>query len=70
MQLFPLINENHAFRVDQSEAVDPPQTNVEAVLGVGGLVDRRRVSEGMRLVQRARRGRLERYQVLEVVDLG
>ena len=39
LELLPLINENHTFRVDQAEAVDSPQTNLEAVLCVRRFVD-------------------------------
>ena len=68
MQFLPLIHQDHALSVDQPEAVDPPLANVEPVLDVGGLVHGGRVTEGGRLVQRTRGRRLERYEVVEVVD--
>jgi hypothetical protein len=37
MQLLPLVDQDHALGVDQPEAVDPPQANVQPVLDVGGL---------------------------------
>ena len=69
VQLFPLIHQHHALGVDQSEAVNPPQADMEAGLDICCLVHRSRVTEGVRLVQGTWWWRLKRYQMLEVVDV-
>ena len=69
MQLLPLIYQNHALGIDQSEAVDPPQADVQTGLGVGRLVHRGGVAKGVRLVQGTGWGWFKRYQVLEVIDV-
>ena len=67
LELFPLVDQNHAFGVDQSEPVNSTQGHALAVLRVGGLVDRGDVAEGLRFVHRGRGWGFEGAELGEVV---
>ena len=39
LELFPLVNENHALCVDQSEPVDAPQHYALTIFSIGGFIN-------------------------------
>ena len=67
LQLFPLIDQNHAFGVDKPEPVNTSESHVLPVFGVGGLVHGGDVAKRLRFMKRRWWGRLERTQLREIV---
>ena len=70
LELFPLVNENHALGVDQSEPVNASQHYTLTIFSIGSFVNRGDVTKGLGFVHWRRGRRFKRAELCEIVNIG